>query len=393
MAGETVVETPAGGDNKIEETLAVKTDKEAIVEEEAEAGLTAEEKKDEEKEEAKEKPAPPKAEKPKKWPVHKQDFEQDVVYLYQTSRSPVIPDMSPFCLKVESWLKLNGIKYENVDHKMKLRSKKNLLPFVELNGEEISDSAHIIDVLSAKFEKAMPAELNAEQKNVQHAMTTMMENHFHWAMTQWKSRDLNNILKGYKVDLATATGSKLPAAILNFCFKHSFLRKSMKKVKAQGFGASSNEEIEQLGKDDMKVLSDMLAEKEFLFGEEPAYLDLVVYSQMAPVVFVDKDYPCPLRDYLESDCQNLVGLVNRMKDRCWGDDWDKATGDQLDLNPHIPKPVVEEPKKEEAEEKKEEVEQKKEESEEKTSEKEEEKKEEEKETAEEKKEEKEEEKK
>ena len=60
MAGETVVETPAGGDNKIEETLAVKTDKEAIVEEEAEAGLTAEEKKDEEKEEAKEKPAPPK---------------------------------------------------------------------------------------------------------------------------------------------------------------------------------------------------------------------------------------------------------------------------------------------------------------------------------------------
>jgi hypothetical protein len=32
-------------------------------------------------------------------------------------------------------------------------------------------------------------------------------------------------------------------------------------------------------------------------------------------VFVAKDYPCPLRDYMEAECKNLVGLVNRMKDR------------------------------------------------------------------------------
>merc|ERR1711915_300233 len=79
----------------------------------------------------------------------------------------------------------------------------------------------------------------------------------------------------------------------------------------------------------------------------------------APVVFVDKEHSCPLRDFMESDCQNLVGLVNRMKDRCWGDDWAKATGEEMDLNPHIPKPVVEEPKKEEEEEKEEKKEEEK----------------------------------
>merc|ERR1719436_266024 len=88
-------------------------------------------------------------------------------------------------------------------------------------------------------------------------------------------------------------------------------------------------------------------------------LDLVVYSHVAQLVMVDKQYPCPLRDYIESDCKNLVGLVNRMKDRCWGDHWDLATGEEMDLNPHIPKPEpapepVKEEKKEEAEEKKEE---------------------------------------
>merc|ERR1712053_55787 len=98
----------------------------------------------------------------------------------------------------------------------------------------------------------------------------------------------------------------------------------------------------------------MLGDKEFFFGDEPAMLDLVVYSHVAQLVMIEKDYPCSLRDYLEADCKNLVGLVNRMKDRCWGDHWANATGEEMDLNPHIPKPepVVEpepvEEKKEEA---------------------------------------------
>lgn len=47
-----------------------------------------------------------------KFCVKKQNFEKDVVYLYQFSRTPVIPSMSPYCLKVETWLRLAGLKYE-----------------------------------------------------------------------------------------------------------------------------------------------------------------------------------------------------------------------------------------------------------------------------------------
>ncbi|KAJ3660180.1 hypothetical protein Zmor_004647 [Zophobas morio] len=56
---------------------------------------------------AKEKePAPPKV------LVHKANYDKDVVYLYQFSRTPLLPSLSPFCLKVESWLRLAAIKYE-----------------------------------------------------------------------------------------------------------------------------------------------------------------------------------------------------------------------------------------------------------------------------------------
>ena len=34
-------------------------------------------------------------------------------------------------------------------------------------------------------------------------------------------------------------------------------------------------------------------------------------------VMVAAETSCPLRDYIEADCKNLVGLVSRMKDR-WG---------------------------------------------------------------------------
>lgn len=47
--------------------------------------------------------------------VHKADFEKDVIYLYQFSRTPFLPSISPYCLKVETWLRLAGLKYE-VNH-------------------------------------------------------------------------------------------------------------------------------------------------------------------------------------------------------------------------------------------------------------------------------------
>jgi len=361
MAGETVVETPQ--ENKVDEV--VKTDKEVIAEEEA--AQANEEKKDEEKkpEEAKK----PVEAKPKKPLSHVKDYEEDMVYLFQFTRSPQIPSISPFCLKLESWLKLHGIKYQNVDHKCKFRSKKGMLPFIEMNGEEIADSNIIIETLSKKFDKEMPAELTQDQKNVQHAMIAMVENHLHWTIVYWKSKDVDNILKGYKLNLQSAIGSKAPASLLNFYFKYTFCRKGLKKVRSNGMGVHTAEEIENFGKKDLQTLSEMLGDKEFFFGEEPAMLDLVVFSHVAQLVMVDKEYTCALRDYLEADCKNLVGLVNRMKDRCWNEHWENATGEEMDLNPHIPKPeppveeVKEEEKKEETkeEEKKEEAEAKAEE--------------------------------
>jgi hypothetical protein len=80
-------------------------------------------------------------------------------------------------------------------------------------------------------------------------------------------------------------------------------------------------------------------------------LDVIAFANLAQIHFIDKEIEYPLRDFMGESCPNLVGLVNRMKERCFPD-WDDMCTN-LDLNSHLPKPPPkeetpkEEPKKEE----------------------------------------------
>lgn len=101
MATEVEKNAPVPETKEIKEE--VLTDKEKAAEEAAAA----------KQQEAGDAPAAKEKEAPApKLVVHKANFEKDVVYLYQFSRTPVLPSMSPYCLKVETWLRLAGVKYE-----------------------------------------------------------------------------------------------------------------------------------------------------------------------------------------------------------------------------------------------------------------------------------------
>jgi len=54
-----------------------------------------------------------------------------------------------------------------------------------------------------------------------------------------------------------------------------FVFQGAKKVKAQGIGVHSPEEILAFGQNDLKVLSDTLADKPFFFGDEPTTVRLL----------------------------------------------------------------------------------------------------------------------
>lgn len=267
--------------------------------------------------------------------VHKTDYEKDVVYLYQFTRCPTLPGISPFCLKVETWLRMNQVKYENVDHKLKFKSKKGQLPFVELNGEEIADSDIIIKQLSQTFGKDLDAGLTQEERNISHAFSSMLNNHTGWVARCWRYRHPGQFLKAAQMDVKRMLNSKLPRGVLQFFFKLAF-KSNVQQTIGHGLGRHTTEEIIEFGKEDLKHISQFLGGKPFFFGTEPHLLDCVAFSHLCQFVYVPFG---GLLEYMESDCANLLAFVERMKERYWAD-WDEICK-TLELNTHLPKKVEE----------------------------------------------------
>lgn len=123
--------------------------------------------------------------------------------------------------KFTCFLTLSSLS-QNVDHKFKYHSKKGQLPFIELNGQQIGDSTTIIKELSQKFEKDIDAGLTKEQKNISHAMISMVENHLTFVILSWRAKNPKEMINGYKINFQQSLGSKIPNAILSFVFRFNY---------------------------------------------------------------------------------------------------------------------------------------------------------------------------
>ena len=75
--------------------------------------------------------------------LHRPQWERDVVYLVQFPTAPHCRTISPFALKLETWLRACKIKYEPV-YSLKFSTATGQIPYVELNGEEIAGRANVV---------------------------------------------------------------------------------------------------------------------------------------------------------------------------------------------------------------------------------------------------------
>ena len=80
--------------------------------------------------------------------LRRPDFKPDLVYLVQFPVSPFIRTISPFALKIETYLRLKKVPYEPVYSN--ICGKKGEIPYIELNGEQIADSNIVIKELEKK---------------------------------------------------------------------------------------------------------------------------------------------------------------------------------------------------------------------------------------------------
>ena len=73
---------------------------------------------------------------------------KDVVIFHMFPRNALSPSMSPYVLKLETFLRMHDVKYK-VDHNIPMHPVTQKCPWVTFNGEDVADSQHIMEFLDA----------------------------------------------------------------------------------------------------------------------------------------------------------------------------------------------------------------------------------------------------
>jgi len=256
---------------------------------------------------------------PKKPPqvvnLKKPDWKQDVVYLCQFPLCPSVRSISPFAIKLETWLRVAGIKYECIYTKS-FHPKTGQIPYIEINGEQYADSNLIIEMLTEKFNVTLDSSLTAEQKAVSHAVTSMVENFT--AQTGFHYRygyHMKEFLEELKLGEYYGSGR----SINMWGFFQPYITRLRNFM--SGLGRHENSVVWEMAGKDLMALSKLLGNKEYFYGDEPTSVDCMLFGHLAQFLFINIGFP--QKTYLDDHCQNLVSLVERIKSKYWTD-WDET---------------------------------------------------------------------
>lgn len=223
------------------------------------------------------------------------------MYLYQFPRSPVLPNLSPYCLKLETYLRIKNIKYEVIES-YRQRSEKGLLPFIELNGRQIPDSGIIIRKLEKHFDCA--DRLTEEEKGVARAVDRMLDQSLLHAI------QLDRLVKNGRIFASRAVnGLPLPGFITDRMGDRlaTIVGKNMRRA----LGKLSDEEIRDVLKMDLTAINSILGNKRFLFGDVPSAVDCSVFGHVASTYFLP--YRQTLSDVLDDDLPALKAHIHRIR--------------------------------------------------------------------------------
>lgn len=223
------------------------------------------------------------------------------------------PDMSPFCIKMETYLRMTGRPYVTKVGDPR-KAPKGKLPVVDVDGKCLADSRFIIAYLEAKGD-GLDTHLDAKQRALMTAVRSMIEEHLYWIGVYFRWKDDATWAKYRPAFDRYAEETNTPKIVLPFMVP--FIRRDMlRAMHAQGTGRHDREEIANIGKDIIDAVAELMGDGPFFFGEQPSTLDATLYGFFASVLHAGLD--SPLADHARTR-PNVTAYLDRMKARYWSD--------------------------------------------------------------------------
>lgn len=229
-----------------------------------------------------------------------------MIYLHQYPAVWGLPSLSPFCIKVETFLRAANLPYQIKVENNPRRGPKGKMPVLQDGTRVIADSSFIIDYLTTQYRINLDDDLTAAEKAVSHAVQKMVEENLYFIILYSRWIDPHG-----KVIIDNEFRQFFPRGLGWLALK--IIRRNLKKqAHQQGLGRHTQDEIYALGSKDIKALSNLLGTQDYFFGSNLHTIDIIVYAFLMTIL--NCPYQSPLKTCL-LEHKNLLGLCENMHDK------------------------------------------------------------------------------
>ena len=227
--------------------------------------------------------------------------------LFQFPAGFNVPNPSPFCLKLETYLRMAGLPYRVRTQFDPRKAPKGKLPYVELDGQRIADSAIILRTL-AEQGADLDQLLDAEGRARALCITRLCDEHlaplllyFRWLEDEGWAQ----IRPAFFGKLSWPLRQLLPPLMQ---------RKMRQALQAQGLGRHQREELLTFAREDLQALSDLLGGADYFGGERPCSADAAAYGVLANLILASLHTPL---NRLAQEYPRLVAYCARIQAQYW----------------------------------------------------------------------------
>jgi glutathione S-transferase len=224
-----------------------------------------------------------------------------------------LADASPFVMKVETYLRITGQKYEAVTGDVR-KAPRQQLPVVEMDGKRVPDSAQIISLLEAKRPEKLDAHLTAAQHASAVALRSMLEEHLYFGVLymRWVTDDGWSVFEPSLREMLGNYG--VPSLVRGMVCK-SARKQVTARTRSQGVGRQPRSELVARCVELIDAFDQHLIQGPYVCGEKPSTFDATAYAFAAGVL-------CPAFDNeLLKHAKTkgpLVAYEARLKAQYWG---------------------------------------------------------------------------
>ena len=217
-----------------------------------------------------------------------------------------MPNLSPFCTKLETYLRMADVPHKLGPMKMG-QMPKGKIPYVHMDGRFMGDSQLIIEELEKRLgDAALDAGLSARDAAIGRLTRRMLEEatYFINILVRWRLDD------GWEA-MRAQLREHVPALVLPI-----IRRGQKKKLHLQGIGRHTADEAMAMGAADFAAVAEVLGDKPFILGDKPRTVDCTVFAFAESILAFPVD--SPLKASVATH-KNLAAYRQRIRDRWFKD--------------------------------------------------------------------------